>query len=37
MWKPATQAAINSIYIQNNAGSNFIAGSTFTLYGIQAA
>lgn len=37
MWKPATQAAISSIYIQNNAGSNFIAGSTFTLYGIAAA
>jgi hypothetical protein len=29
--------AIDSIFLQNNGATNFVAGSTFTLYGIAAA
>lgn len=35
LWR--STAAINQIVFINNAGSNFIVGSTFTLYGIKAA
>lgn len=35
MWRAT--AAINQIVFINNAGSNFIVGSTFTLYGIKSA
>jgi len=35
LWR--NTAAINSITIQNNAGSNFTNVTTFTLYGIKAA
>lgn len=34
MWR--STAAINSIYV-GNTGGNFVAGSTFTIYGIKAA
>jgi len=36
LWR-ATPAAITSILILNNGATTFVAGSTFTLYGIQAA
>lgn len=36
LWR-ATPAAITSILVSQNAGNTFIAGSTFTLYGIKAA
>jgi hypothetical protein len=35
IWRSRT--AINQITFTNNAGSNYIAGSSFTLYGIKAA
>ena len=35
LWR--NTAAINSIQILHNSGSNFLIGSTFTLYGIAAA
>ena len=35
LWR--STAAINQIVFVNNSGSNFITGSTFTLYGIKAA
>lgn len=35
VWRSRT--AINQITFTNNAGSNYIAGSTFSLYGIKAA
>lgn len=35
VWRSRT--AINQITFINNAGSNYIAGSTFSLYGIKAA
>ena len=33
----SSTSAINSIYLQNNGATNFVAGSTFTLYGISSA
>ena len=35
MWR--STSAINQIYLYNSAGRSFIAGTTFTLYGIAAA
>jgi len=35
LWR--NTSAINSIYLQNNGATTFVAGSTFTLYGIAAA
>lgn len=35
LWR--STAAINSIKLEHNSGSNFATGSTFTLYGIKAA
>jgi len=35
LWR--STAAITSITIKNESATNFVAGSTFTLYGIQAA
>ena len=35
LWR--STAAINSIYLTQDSGGNFSAGSTFTLYGISAA
>ena len=36
IWNPSTQAAINSILIRAYSGSNILAGSTFSLYGLAA-
>jgi hypothetical protein len=35
LWR--STSAINSIYLQNNGATTFVAGSTFTLYGILSA
>ena len=35
LWR--STAAINSIYVYNSGATNYVAGSTFTLYGIAAA
>ena len=34
-WDPATQAAITELVFGLTSGSNFVVGSTFTLYGIE--
>jgi hypothetical protein len=36
LWNPGTQEAINSIFMFSGNGDNFVAGSTFSLYGIAA-